>query len=243
METNEMRSARAKPLWAVSIFALSLFSVAVAGQFEDGAAAYTNGDYATALRDFRSLADRGHAVAQYNLGRMYYDGRGVPQNFAEALRSFQLAAAQGHAGAENSLGALYLAGEGVDQNTAEALRWYRLAAEQGYAIAQHDLGSLYITGRYMPQNLAEAANWFRRAADQGYANSMLGLAALFEDGNGVPQDYVLAYIWYNLAIKYLPPAATDLRKQVANFRNRLTTKMTPEQIADGQRLVREWKPR
>ena len=244
METNEVRARRTKLLLAVGLLALTVSGVATAGQFEDAATAYTNGDYATALREFRSLADQGNAVAQYNLGRMYYDGQGVPQNFAETLRWFRLAAGQGHAGAENSLGALYLAGQGVEQSTAEALRWYRLAAEQGYAIAQHNLGSIYITGRYMPPNFAEGANWFRRAADQGYADSMLGLAALYEGGNGVPQDYVLAHMWYNLAIVHFPSAETDLPETViVEFRDKSAEKMTPDQIAEAQRLAREWVPK
>jgi TPR repeat protein len=193
-EDTPMRR-RIATLFAGGLLVLLLFSVAAAGQFEDAASAYRDGDYAAALGGFRSLADQGHAVAQYDLGRMYYEGLGVRRNVGEALSWFRLAAAQGHAGAENSLGALFLAGDGVEQSTSEALRWYRLAADQGYVIAQHNLGSLYITGRYMPPNFAEGAKWFRRAADQGYASSMLGLAALYEDGNGFAKDSVLALMW------------------------------------------------
>jgi uncharacterized protein len=240
---RNVKAPRAKLVLAVGLLALILFGRAAAGQFEDAATAYTNGDYATALREFRSLADQGHAVAQYNLGRMYYDGQGVQRNLAEALRWFRLAAGQGHAGAENSLGALYLAGEGVEQSTSEALRFYRLAADQGYAIAQHNLGSIYFTGRNVPRNSVEAAKWFSRAADQGYSYSMLGLAALYEDGNGVPQDYVLAHMWYNLAAAHFPSTESDLRNEVVKFRDELAGKMTPDQIAQAQRLAREWAPK
>jgi hypothetical protein len=81
-------------------------SVAVS-PFEDAAAAYDRGDYATALRLYRPLADQGDAPAQNDLGLMYRDGRGVPQDYAEALTWYRLAADQGNAGAQNSLGVLY----------------------------------------------------------------------------------------------------------------------------------------
>ena len=57
---------------------------AVAGPFEDGADAYRAGDYATALRLWRPLADAGNANAQFRLGYMYHDGQGVPQDYAAA---------------------------------------------------------------------------------------------------------------------------------------------------------------
>ena len=91
--------------------------------------------------------------------------------------------------------------------------------------------------------LRSGRNMARRAADQGYANSMLGLAALYEGGDGVPQVYVLAHMWYNLAIVHFPSAETDLRDTVAvEFRDKLAKKMTPDQIAEAQRLAGEWKP-
>ena len=56
------------------------------GQFEEAFAAVRKGDYATAQRLLRGLADQGSAGAQYNLGLMYLNGRGVPQNDAEAAK-------------------------------------------------------------------------------------------------------------------------------------------------------------
>ncbi len=225
------------------LIALTLFGAAAAGPLEEGQAAYRHGDYATALLQFRSAADHGNAVAQYNLGRMYFDGQGVLQDFEVAAAWFRRAADQGHAGAQNSLGAIYLAGQGVEQNTAEALRWYRLAADQGYAIAQHNLGSIYFSGQYVPQNLVEAARWFSPAADQGYPGAMLGLAALFEDGQGVPRDNVRALMWYSLAAAHFGAEETDLRTEAEKFRDNLAEKMSSAQIAEAQRQAREWVPK
>ena len=69
------------------VLAASLASAAVAGPFEDGYAAYDKGDYATAMRLWRPLADQGNAEAQYSLGLMYDNGQGVPQDYAQACHA------------------------------------------------------------------------------------------------------------------------------------------------------------
>ena len=67
---------------------------AVAGPYEDGAIAYASGDYATALRLWRPLAEQGFADAQHSLGVMYGNGRGVPQDYVQAHMWFNLAASR-----------------------------------------------------------------------------------------------------------------------------------------------------
>ena len=57
---------------------------AVAGPFEDGLVAVNKGDYATALRLWRPLAEQGNASAQFNLGVIYENGQGVMQDHAAA---------------------------------------------------------------------------------------------------------------------------------------------------------------
>jgi TPR repeat protein len=124
---------------AITALLMSLGS-AWAGPFEDGAAAYKRGDYASAVRIFESLATQGNAAAQYNLGFMYDSGKGVAQDYAEALKWYRLAVAQGVAEAQQRLGVMYANGRGVTQDYAEALKWYRLAAAQNNALAQFHLG-------------------------------------------------------------------------------------------------------
>ena len=91
-----------------------------------------------------------------NLGFMYYNGEGVPQDDQEAARLYRLAAEQGIALAQYNLGVMYSNGEGVSQDDQEAVRWYRLAAEQGYASAQYNLGFMYAAGKGVPQDYQEA---------------------------------------------------------------------------------------
>ena len=88
-------------------------------------------DETEAVRWFRLAADQGFAGAQYFLGVMYTNGRGVPQEETEAVRWFRLAADQGFAGAQYFLGIMYVSGRGVSQDGTEAVRWFRLAADQG----------------------------------------------------------------------------------------------------------------
>ena len=91
------------------------------------------------IAEIRRLAEQGHAGAQFSLGVMYDEGRGVSQNDAEAVRWYQLAADQGDADAQYNLGCMYALGDGVPEDDAEAAKWFRLAAEQGHADAQFSL--------------------------------------------------------------------------------------------------------
>jgi len=160
-------------LTAMAVLSLGL-GMAWAGQFEDGVAAYERGDNATALRLFQSLAKQGNAEAQYRLGNMYDDGKGVTQDYAEAVKWFRLTAAQGKAEAQTNLGVMYKDGQGVAQDYAEAVKWFRLAAVQGAGKAQTNLGVMYATGRGVAQDYVRAHMWFNLGAVSGYANAVSG---------------------------------------------------------------------
>ena len=75
--------------------------------FQKGWNAYTKKDYATALREWKPLAEQGNASAQYNLGVMYDKGKGVPENDKTALKWYRLAAKQGLADAHFNLKWMY----------------------------------------------------------------------------------------------------------------------------------------
>jgi hypothetical protein len=157
-------------MFAVSIAGLSLSASA---GFDEGSAAFTRGDYVTALNEWRPLAENGNARAQFNLGLMYVDGLGVPQDYAEAARLFRMAAMQGDTNAQLNLGVLYAKGQGVPQDYSEAVSWYRKAAEQGDVYAQFILGRMYVLGRGVPQNYVEAHMWWNLAASQGNDDALM----------------------------------------------------------------------
>ena len=153
-----------------------------------------------ALKWFRMAAEQGDTSAQYNLGRIYDNGEGVPQDYVEAVKWYRMAAERGHIWAQDWLGWIYKDGrEGVPQDYAEAVKWYRMAAEQGHASAQYSLGKMYHSGEGIPQDYEEVVKWYRMAAEQGHASALSDLGGMYSSGEGVPQNYVEAVKWYRMA--------------------------------------------
>jgi TPR repeat protein len=138
------------------------------------AAALVNSNPTRAVGACRRQADRGDAVAQVALGKIYADGRGAPQNFSVAQRWFRMAATKGNPDAEYDLGLMYANGDGVGQDYAEAARWYRLAADQGQSDAQNSLGMRYKRGQGVAQDYVQAYKWFDLSAT--FAASLEGRA-------------------------------------------------------------------
>jgi hypothetical protein len=128
-----------------------------------------------AVGGWRAAADQGHAEAQYNLGVMFEQGRGVAQSDVEAARWFRKAADQGNAGAQYNMGGMFSQGRCVAQSDVEAARWFRKAADQGHAGAQYSLGIMLDQGRGMAQSNVEAARWYRKAADRGHADAQYNM--------------------------------------------------------------------
>ena len=145
-------------------------------------------------------------------------------------------AQQGTAEDKYRLGLRYEKGMVVRQDLLEAVRWYRLAAMEGYPDAQFKLCDLSDRGQGLPQDYQEAMRWCGLAADQGNRHAMFILGRHYHAALGVPRDLVRAYMWYNLASAY----GADGGK---SSRERLAIGMTPPQIAEAQKLAREWNVR
>ena len=120
---------------------------------------------------------------------------------------------------------------------AAALRLSLPLAEQGDVAAQYRLGVMYDKGEGVRENDTEAVKWYRLAAEQGAFEAQEQLAWKYEEGEGVPQNYVEAYKWYALAAAQGIGFAKIARDTLQ------TNRMTPAQIAEGQRLAAEWKPK
>lgn len=228
---------------AVMLWLCLAAPAAFAGAFEDGVTAHQQKDYATALRHWRPMAEQGNANAQAMLGEMYHYGQGVQKDYAQALAWYRKAANLGHAEAQASVGFFYHYGDGVQKDYVQALAWYHKAADQGNAWAQYQLGHMYENGDGVPQDYAQALTWYRKAADQGDADAQYHLGSMYEDGwrGLLPQDYVQAHLWYNLSA--FRTSFESYREKAAMARDIVATKMSPAQIAEAQRLAREWKPK
>ena len=141
-------------------------NMARADDSDDAAAAYLSGDYATAFKLNKPLAEQGNAVAQYNLGVMYAKGKGVIENDKKAVRWYRLAADQGNAKAQNNLGVMYHNGEGVLQDNKKAHMWYNIARANGNDTADDNIKS--ITRRMTTDEISEAQDMAERCLASNY---------------------------------------------------------------------------
>ncbi len=138
----------------VALAACACLPALYAQSFEDGLKAYQDHDYAVAMKTWRPLAEHGNQLAQFNLGLLYYDGKGAPQDFEEAARWFQRAAEQGYPGAQRNLGEMYAVGRGVKRDYAQAYVWLSLCAASGNETcsAHRD----WVAAKLSPSKLAAA---------------------------------------------------------------------------------------
>ena len=133
-----------------------------------GVVAYSKGDYATALQKLKPVAERGNTNASNALGRMYRDGKGVPQDYKTAIKYYNTAARNGSAEAMVNIGWFYYHGKGFTQNYHTATKWFTVAAESGNGDAQSRLGHSNEYGLGVPQNLTRAHMWYNLSASQRY---------------------------------------------------------------------------
>jgi TPR repeat protein len=102
---------------------------------------------------------------------------------------------------------------------------------------------MHRNGQGVLQDYAEAAMWLGKAAEQEYAPAMYNLGIMYRNGQGVLQDNLFAHMWFNLAASLYPASQKEYRVQAETERDAIASKMTPAQIAEAQKLAREWKPK
>lgn len=157
----------------------------------------------------------------------YSSTKKVPESVWERAK-------QGDALSQSVIGMRYLYGDGVPQDYTLAFNWFQKAADQGRDGAQFSLGFMYVKGLGVAKNYTSARIWFQMSADQGNRFAQAALGELHAQGHGVPQDYVEAHKWFNLSASQGFEAATEKRNEIA-------VRMTPAQIAEAQKLAREWR--
>jgi TPR repeat protein len=233
-------------------------------------AAHERRDYLAERQLIEPLARDGDAEAQARLGFLFRFGLGVPANHAESVAWFHKAALQGNAWAQQNLGVALTKGEGVAKDIAEGVRWLEKAGDNGFVSAYYNLGELYLHGTGVAKDrekglaffamaanggdmtaafalgsvyeqgleadkdLAKAELWYRKGAGLGFFMCQYNLGRMYAGGLGVPQDFVEAYKWAELAAESGPPDAKTLR----DF---LKPKLSATQIAEAERLIRDWK--
>ena len=197
----------------------------------DGFDALQSGDFAIGLREIRPLAEHGISPAQFAMGICYEFGNGVAVDQTAAADWYRRAADQGHPTAQRNLGNMYFNGWGVPQDMDKAVDWYEKAAAQGNISAQFNIGYVYAA---VKEDYVAALEWWLKSANAGYPPAMSNLGVLYRDGLGTAQDTIQAYMWF-----YLAAELAD--QQAEHWRNELASSMSAEQIAEAEKLVREWK--
>lgn len=165
-----------------------------------------------------------------------YDGRkGVVQDGGKAA-DWLVAAGQGDSVAAYNLGVRADIGDGIPADKAEAAKWYRQAADKGHDYAQSNLGMLYDKGQGVAKDSVEAVKLYRLAAEAGVAPAQTNLGAHYGNGDGIARDDVQAYLWLSLATAQGNVTASRGLETV-------TKRLSPAQLAEGKKLVAEWKPK
>lgn len=177
--------------------------------------AYKNGNYERAVKLFRSASDDGNLVADWYLGHMYRQGRGVPRNDAMAY-SYYSRVAEHYDPDEDDQNRLRITVDamvriadyqrtgavnaGLAPDPPAAARSYlKIATAYGHPAAQYALGVMSIKGEGVKKNPQQGLKWLMAAARKRYAPAEAYLGELYWDGKIVRGDRTRALMWYILA--------------------------------------------
>lgn len=148
------------------------------------------------IRSIEAAANANNLAALNALGRAYYIGEGVAQDFPQAFENFMKAATQGYAPSQNNVGQIYEFGNGVPVNTAKAFEWYSKAAIQKHKVGLFNAGRCFLNGIGVPQNEAKAKELLEESVSAGYVSANALLGDLYANGMAVIKDVRLAADYY-----------------------------------------------
>ena len=199
-------------------------------RFESGLASKDRGHYATAMRAWLPMAEAGNPEAQNNVGYMYEEGLGVPQNYLLAMNWYRQAADNGLAEAQHNMGMLYHHGYGVAENLGEAFRWFKLAADQELAESEYMLALAFENGEGTELDYLEAKRLFLSAARKNYVPAQLMYAFMLQAGEGGDSEPFSAYVWGKIAELNGSDAAIDITTLS-------TVQLEDEEIIEAEQVI------
>jgi len=210
--------------------------LAVASMYASGMG--TSPDLGKAVKYHRRAAELNLPEGQYQVALDYARGLGVKEDKEEAAQWYLKAAQRGLIEAEIATGLCLVNGDGVKPNGAEAMVWFRKAAAGGSSQAEYEIGKCYLEGNGVPKDVSEGVKYVQHGAELGFPAAQNYLGMLYERGIGVEKNLVEAYKWYALAAAKDDANGPDIRVSLA----KLESQLTKEQVADAQRMAREFKP-
>ncbi len=178
-------------------------------EYDVGVAAYKRGHYQVAMSDFDKRANQRDPIAQFCLGFMYDNGKGVAKDTEKAKEWYRNAITQNYAPALNNRGVIHVRmyerfvrtqPELAKEQIAKAVKFIQEAATQGNPTAQYNLGILSNRGHGEDSDTKTAVEWIKLAASQGYVPAQNKLAHLYQNGLwGVGKHLGKAVEWYTKA--------------------------------------------
>ena len=187
-----------------------------------------NDVWQTLFKEKLQEAHQGNSNAQFDIGSMYKNGRGVSPDRNKAIEWYKKAAAQdnkkavtrlkllqaneerfrkelanvknGNKESQYKLGNMYTEGVGTNIDLAKAAEAYDQSAHQGYVKAEYKLGLVYYEGTGVKSNKRTAYKWFKQAADKDYPAAQYYLGKMYASGKGVKRNYARSLEWYTKAV-------------------------------------------
>ena len=187
-----------------------------------------NDVWQTLFKEKLQEAKQGNSSAQFDVGSMYNNGRGVSPDRDKAIEWYNKAAAQdnqkavsrlkllqaneerfrkeltseenGNKESQYKIGNMYTEGIGTNIDLVKAAEAYELSARQGYVKAEYKLGLVYYEGTGVETNKKTAYKWFKQAAEKGYPAAQYYLGKMYASGEGVKHDYAVSLEWYTKAV-------------------------------------------
>lgn len=156
-------------------------------------------DDVVAFRLYLSAANQGLPRAQYNLGRMYQEGRGTEANLNEAMRYFEAACESGYASAQFFYGHLRHAGVSFEMDQQKGLKWLLAASRQGEPNALYEVGWMYFHGKDVEEDRQKALDFYSRSAAKGNSSAHNNLGWMYEKGYVVDRNLTNAIHHYEIS--------------------------------------------
>lgn len=154
--------------------------------FNEGVAAFDEGDYSRAYEIWLPLAQRDDLAAMRNVALLLREGRGVERDPSRALYFYERAARAGLVAAQLNTAFMYLEGDGIEQDYKTASFWFHAAALAGVPAARYNLGVMYEKGLGVAQDSARALAWYALAARFGHEQALERLTQLVPSLPGPP---------------------------------------------------------
>lgn len=241
----------------------------VASYYEYGGVAGAK-DLKAAISWYQKSAEQNNAEAQVALGKIYFYGNDVPNDYPKAFDFYQRAANFGHKDGEYGLATMFAQGKGTKKDAKKAVEWYTKSVNQGHKAAALYLGEMYEFGVGTAKDLATAARYYELAAEGGLQLAFGRIGRMYAHGVGVRKDSLAAAKWFKKAairgdlegqgvLGYLYANGEGLQKDLvlayawtnlaaangeqSNLVNRdlIEKKLSLEEKSEAQRLAAAWQ--